>query len=465
MVGADASSPSALRSERGLLGAILLDARLVERVGEIVKKPDFQRPDHGTIYAAVQELAQHSSSHDIDIQAVADFLDRGNELERIGGVEYLGQLVDDAVAPANAMAFAHNVRDAALRRELLQLSQDMSDIAQNPGQQSAAEILDEIRNRVMRLDEHGIKGPGLRPIQEMLQPLMDEIEAQASGKKIPYIPTGFGDLDRYIMGLREQALLVLAGRPGMGKTALAMSMVANLCKRDPQAVVLVFSMEMAATELMTRLISTLSGVFHSKLTSTEGLTRTDWKRIGDAEQQLRDSGLHIDDTAGLTPDDLRSRVFRLNAEMGAQGKNIALIVVDYIQLMRAPGYKDNRVAEVSDISRSLKELAKNFNVPVLALSQLNRQVESRKPPEPNLSDLRESGSIEQDADLVMLIYDPSAYDKEKAKDEGTEGVVDIKIAKQRSGVTGTVKLYFDKRIVAYKNYLVPQHSDNDDIGQ
>lgn len=455
------ASPVALRSERALLGAVLLDARLVQPAREIIEPADFHRSDHGTIYKAVITLVERLSSHDIDTTAVVDELERSNELERVGGEEYLRQLINDAGASENAIAFAKNIRDASLRRELLGFSRDVADVVQAPGDKSGAELLEEVQRKVLDLDQRGLGDSYPRAAKEILVPLIDEIEKRSRGEEDPYIPTGLKDLDNIILGLQPQALLVLAARPGMGKTAMALSIVSNVCTQDPDMTVLMFSLEMSSQELMSRLVSTRSGVNHSRLRDSRSLTQANWKDIHSVQSGIQDSGLYIDDTPALTPENMHSRVFRMRTEASLRNSKLGLVVVDYIQLMRAPGYANNRVAEISDISRSLKEIARTFNVPVLALSQLNRQVESRRPPIPNLSDLRESGSIEQDADTVMLLYRQDEYEREKAEDAGTMGVTDIRIAKQRNGRTGNIQVFFDKDRVAYKDYL---NKDSDDIG-
>ena len=432
----------AARSERGVLGALILDSSKWFSVSEQLHQQDFVHESHRIILGVIQHAQEHGKP--MDAIALLEELDRRNQLEQIGGTEYINRLAGEAVAPQNLQVHAQNVRDAALRRKLLAASANISDWVQAPGDSDAQALLTKIQTHILEVEGEQ-QGDNPRSAAEVLESLIEQVEAVRRGEQELGISTGLIDLDKKIIGLIPGNLLIVAGRPGMGKTSLAMNIVEQVAVQSNQAV-LVFSMEMSHEELMLRMLSSYSGVDLARL-RTARLKEDEWPKVDRAKGVLELSQIHIDDRSGLTPSEMHARVHSFQTRMQAEKQRLGLIVVDYLQLMRVPGYENNRTAEVSEISRALKELARNFKVPVLAASQLNRSVERRELKIPLMADLRESGSIEQDADTVMLLYRPHYYDEEHENINEAK----LNIAKQRNGTTGTIDLHFDPTCTRFRN--------------
>ncbi len=433
--------PSSIQAEQALLGGLMLDNSSWDRIADLVSSADFFRPDHRLIFAAVQELSERSQPAD-PVTLSAHLASRG-ELADAGSTAYLSELVNDTPSAANVGNYARIIRERALLRRLIEVGNDIAGLAYRPEGRPIAELVDEAERRVFEIAERGQRrGSGFVRLSEVLTGTVERLDLlHQSPGAITGLPTGFNKLDEFTAGLQGGDLIIIAGRPSMGKTSLALNIAENaaLGARKSAAV---FSMEMSVEQLAFRMVSSLGRVDQSHLRNGR-FSDDDWPRINGAIQQMQEAPIYIDDTPAMTPTEVRARARRLQRERG-----LDLIVVDYLQLMRVAGASENRATEISEISRGLKALARELNVPIIALSQLNRSVESRTDKKPVMSDLRESGAIEQDADLILFIYRDEVYNSDSPR----KGIADIHIAKQRNGPIGEFPLTFLGRFTKFENY-------------
>ncbi|SDX59975.1 replicative DNA helicase [Marinobacter mobilis] len=444
--------PHSLEAEQAVLGGLMLDNRRFDEVSEIISSEDFYRQDHRLIFAAAERLA--GDSEPLDVVTLAEFLDRAGDIEDAGGLSYLAELAEKTPGAANIRAYAEIVRERAVLRKLIEVSGGIVDSAFNPQGRTSDELLDEAERQVFNIAESRNKqGTGPQSINPVLTKALGRIEELfESDGSITGLTSGFRDLDERTSGMQPSDLIIVAGRPSMGKTTFAMNLVENALLKTGEPI-LVFSMEMPADSIVMRMLSSLGRIDQTKVRSGK-LEEDDWPRLTSAVSLLKDKPLYIDDTAGLSPTEMRSRARRVARENGGK---LGLIMVDYLQLMRVPGNTEGRTAEISEISRSLKGIAKELNCPVVALSQLNRSLEQRPNKRPVNSDLRESGAIEQDADVIMFVYRDEVYNE----DTPDKGIAEIIIGKQRNGPIGTLRLAFIGKYTKFED-LAHGHGDYDD---
>jgi replicative DNA helicase len=439
--------PQSVGAEQSVLGGLLLDNTAWDRISDMVSETDFYRADHRLIFQHILLLIENNRP--ADVLTVAESLERSAKLEEAGGQAYLGSLSMNTPSAANIRRYAEIVRERAIMRQLAQAGTEIADSAYNPTGREAKDLIDEAEAKVFQIAEVGAKAKqGFVKIDPLLTETVERIDMLYSRENkddVIGLATGYVDLDRMTSGLQQGELIVIAARPSMGKTALAMNIVEHVALNLKKAAA-VFSMEMSGSQLTLRMIGSVGRVDQHKLRSGT-FEESEWPKLVDAVGKLNDSQIHIDDTAGLNALEVRSRARRLHRQCGG----LSLIVVDYLQLMSgtSSGREENRATEVAEISRSLKSLAKELKVPVIALSQLNRSVESRQDKRPMMSDLRESGAIEQDADLILFIYRDEVYNP---TNEASKGKAEIIVAKQRNGPTGPVMLTFLGRHTRFENY-------------
>jgi replicative DNA helicase len=442
--------PHSVEAEQSVIGGLLIDTQAWDQVGDTVTADDFYRPDHRMIFEAIGELVAESKP--IDAVTVSERLERRGKLADVGGLAYLSTLVRDTPTSANARAYAQIVRERALLRSLISAGNAIASSVFSDEGLSARDLVNQAEQRVFEIAERGARRTeGAQAVRTMLPALIDQIdEWHSNPDKLRGVATGFVDFDRRTGGLRGGDLVIVAGRPSMGKTTLAINMAENVAL-DPnvKGSVLIFSMEMPSEQLMTRMLSSVGGVPMQDIRSGR-ISDQDWVRITSATSQLAEARLFIDETPGLTPTELRARARRVKREHG-----LDLVVVDYLQLMQVAGTKENRATEISEISRGLKALAKELSVPVIALSQLNRSVEQRENKKPVMSDLRESGAIEQDADMILFIYREEVYDKNTPR----KGEADIDLAKHRNGETGYFTLTFQGQFTRFQNFMPQAYAE------
>ncbi|MES0874067.1 replicative DNA helicase [Sinimarinibacterium sp. HSW-8] len=432
--------PYSIEAEQSVLGGLMLDNRAWNEVADRLSPEDFYRQDHQLIYRAICE--QVGAGRPCDFVTLSEHLKARGQLDEVGGLAYLGSLANDTPSAANVLAYADIVRERAVLRGLVAVGGDIAELGFRADGRSYAELLDLAEQKVFALRsraEHARSSYHAMP--ELMQKLEEKIEfLRKNPGGLAGLSTGFVDLDAKTTGLHPGDLVIVAGRPSMGKTSFALNIAEHvvLYEKKPAAV---FSMEMPAEQLALRMLSSFARIPMGRLRSGE-LDDRDWDRLVSQGGLIREAPLYIDETGALSPLELRARARRIKARHG-----LGLIVVDYIQLMQVPGTKENRTNEISEISRSLKALAKELEVPVIALSQLNRGVEQRDNKRPRMADLRESGGIEQDADLVLFIYRDEVYNK----DSPDAGTAEIIIAKQRNGPLGTVKTAFLGEFTRFDN--------------
>ncbi len=434
--------PHSIEAEQSILGGLLLDNSKWDVVGDKVIEDDFYRQDHRLIYRVIARLA--NDGRPVDVVTVAEELERINELENAGGMAYLGELVEKTPSATNVRAYADIVHERAVLRRLIAVSGEISDSAFNTMGRTTTDLLDEAERKVFQISESrsGQEG-GPQFVNPVLTKTLERIdELFNSTESITGVTTGFKDLDEMTSGLQPSDLVIVAARPSMGKTAFAMNLVESVLIKAEKPV-LVFSMEMPADSILMRMISSLGQINQTRVRSGK-LEEDDWPRLTSAVSMLKDRPLYIDDTAGLSPTELRSRARRVAREIK---QDFGMIMIDYLQLMQVPGMNEGRTAEISEISRSLKALAKELNCPVVALSQLNRGLEQRTDKRPMNSDLRESGAIEQDADVIMFIYRDEYYNE----DSQDKGIAEIIIGKQRNGPVGKIKLSFQGQFTKFND--------------
>jgi len=434
--------PNSIQAEQSVLGALMLDNQTWDSIADKVGESDFYRKDHRLIFSTIEKLAEKQIP--FDVITISETLESIGELENAGGLSYLGLLAKDTPSAANIVTYANIVRDRSVLRQLIHVGTEISDSAFNTEGRETADLLENAEREVFKIAEQRQRGQGgFMPIRSLLAKAVDRIEIMFGQEgSITGASTGFTELDRLTSGLQPADLIIVAGRPSMGKTTIAMNMAENVAIKSGQPVA-VFSMEMPGDSLAMRMMSSLGRIDQHKV-RTGKLEDDDWPRLTSAMSLLAETKLFIDDTPALSPTEVRSRARRLTREHGQLG----LIVLDYLQLMQSPSSGDNRVQQISDISRSLKALAKELNVPVVALSQLNRNLEQRPNKRPVMSDLRESGAIEQDADLIIFVYRDEVYNE----DSPDKGIAEIIIGKQRNGPLGIVRLTFLGQYTRFENH-------------
>ncbi|MGI9219566.1 MAG: replicative DNA helicase [Woeseiaceae bacterium] len=440
--------PNSIEAEQSLLGGLMLDHKSWDKVADVVAASDFYRKDHRLIFAAIATLAE--AANPSDVVTVSECLENTGQLEEAGGLEYLATLANETPGAANARSYAKILRERSMLRSLITAGNEISGAAFATEGRSAAEIVDDAERMVFEIAESGARGKsGFKPLKEILPDAVDRIDLlHQSDGDITGISTGYTEFDKLTAGLQPGDLIIIAGRPSMGKTTLAVNIAENAAigSKVPTAI---YSMEMPAQQLAFRMISSLGRVDQTHL-RTGRFPDEDWSRINTAVQLMSEAPIFIDDTAGLSPTEIRARARRLQREHG-----LGLIVIDYLQLMAVPGNTENRATEISEISRSLKALAKELSVPVIALSQLNRSVEQRTDKRPVMSDLRESGAIEQDADMIAFIYREEVYNQDTPR----KGIADIAVAKQRNGPIGDFPLTFVGRYTKFENWVPDNYAD------
>jgi replicative DNA helicase len=434
--------PHSIESESSVLGGLLLDNAAWDRVNDLLTESDFYRYEHRMVFAAVGTLI--NAAKPADVITVFEQLQSQGKAEEIGGLAYLNSLAQYIPSAGNIRRYAEIVRERAILRKLASASDEISTNAFNPKGRPVAAILDDAEQKIFNIGEEGARiKQGFQGMDSLVVQLLDRVQQMAENPNdVTGVSSGFYDLDRLTAGFQAGDLIVLAARPSMGKTALAINIAEHVALNDGLPVA-VFSMEMGAAQLAVRVVGSIGRIDQSHLRNGR-LTDDEWPRLTEAIEKLRTISLHIDETAGLTSSELRASARRLARQHGKLG----LIVVDYLQLMSGSSDRENRATELGEISRGLKMLAKELQCPVMALSQLNRSVETRPDKRPMMSDLRESGAIEQDADIIMFIYRDEYYTKDACKEPG---VAEIIIAKQRNGPTGVVKLAFLKPITKFES--------------
>ena len=436
--------PHSLEAEQSVLGGLLIDNGAWDKIIDILKESDIYREDHRLIYRHIGQLI--AASKPADVITVFESLKSVNKADDIGGLEYLNALAQNVPSAANIRRYAELVRDRGILRKLIGVTEEISSAAFNTQGKPVSEVLDEAEAKVFSIAEEGSRGTqGFADIQSLLTQAVeriDELYSREGNSEVTGIPTGFTDLDRMTSGLQEGDLVIVAGRPSMGKTAFSINIGEHVAMETGMPV-LVFSMEMGGAQLAMRMLGSVGRLDQNRL-RTGRLNTEDWPRLTHAIQKLNDTQIYIDETPALTPVELRARARRQARMCGKLG----LIVVDYLQLMSSNSQGENRATEISEISRNLKGLAKELNCPVIALSQLNRSLEQRPNKRPIMSDLRESGAIEQDADLILFIYRDEVYNPDSA-DLGTAEII---VGKQRNGPIGHCRLTFLGQFTKFENF-------------
>jgi replicative DNA helicase len=434
--------PHSLEAEQAVLGGLLLSPRAWDAVADIVTEPDFYREDHRMIFRAIAQLSNDSKP--CDAVTVTEWFESHGMVDQVDGGSYIIQLASSTPSAANVRAYAEIVREKSILRQLIDVGSEITSGAFALEGRSSKELLEEAERLVFAIADQGQRsGSSYVSVQSAINEAIERIqELHEHEGEITGIPTGYKDFDKMTAGLQDSDLVIVAGRPAMGKTTFAMNIAEHAAIKSQKAVA-VFSMEMSAVQLVMRLFSSLGQIDQTRL-RTGNLDELDWPKLTTAMTFLHKSKIFIDETASLSPAELRARARRLKRE-----HDIGLIVVDYLQLMAVPGSKENRATEIAEISRSLKAIAKELHLPVIALSQLNRALEQRPDKRPVMADLRESGSIEQDADLIVFIYRDEVYHKDK---EDNKGKAEIIIGKHRNGPTGKVELLFQGQWLQFVNY-------------
>jgi replicative DNA helicase len=436
--------PHSIEAEQSVLGGLLLDNQAWDRMGDLVADTDFYRDEHRRIFRQIRLLLENGKP--ADVVTVAEALDGLGEGERTGGLAYLGELAANTPSAANIKRYAEIVRERAVLRQLAATADEIAANALNPLGRDAESILDEAEARIFAIAEAGASHSDgfvhINPLLTQVVERIQELHDRENPSDITGVPTGFADLDQKTSGFQPGDLIIVAGRPSMGKTAFALNIAENVAV-DSGLPVGVFSMEMGGTQLAMRMLASI-GRLDSHRVRTGRLNDDEWARLSFALGKLHEAPIYIDETGGLTPGNLRARARRLARQYGGK---LGLLVIDYIQLMSTNRQGENRATEVSEISRSIKSLAKELQVPIVALSQLSRKVEERNDKRPMMSDLRESGAIEQDADVILMMYRDEYYKPESPD----KGIAEVIIGKQRNGPTGTVRLAFLGEYTRFEN--------------
>ena len=438
--------------ERAVLGGLMLETERYDNVRLVISHADFQGKDHQSIFESMGDLV--NAGKPLDPITVADRLDSKNLLTRAGGKNYLIELASSSPSAANLETYAELIRQKSISRKLMKVNSEIAELIVNPQGKDASGLLDEAESKIFSLnDEAERTSTNIQTLENLIEKSIDRLnELSQSGSSLIGFSSGFKDLNKQTQGLQRGDLIVVAGRPSMGKTSFAMNIAENfLLNEDVKGGVLVFSLEMPGESLTTRLLASHAKINQQNVRSAS-LSNEELKRFMDSSSKLRELPLYIDDSSLLSPMELRARARRVSRQ---EEHGLSLIVVDYLQLMQLPGSTENRVNQISEISRSLKALAKELNVPVIALSQLNRAVEQRPNKRPMMADLRDSGAIEQDADLILFIYRDEVYNEDS--EEGNKA--EIIIGKQRNGPIGTVNLSFLKEFTRFEDFAVDSYFD------
>ncbi|WCG83741.1 replicative DNA helicase [Pectobacterium sp. A5351] len=443
--------PQSVSAEQSVLGALMLDNERWDIVAERVTANDFFNRAHQLIFAEMQNLLDMGKP--IDLITLSESLELQGSLESAGGFAYLAELAKNTPSVLNINAYAEIVRERAVVREMISVANKIADAGYDPQGRSSEDLLDMAESLVFQIAENrASKDEGPKNIERILEDTVSRIEQlyQRPHDGVTGVSTGYQDLDKKTAGLQKSDLIIVAARPSMGKTTFAMNLCENAAMMQDKPV-LIFSLEMPAEQIMMRMLASISRVDQTRI-RTGQLDDEDWARISSSMGLLlQKKNMYIDDSSGLTPTEVRARARRVFREHDG----LSLIMIDYLQLMRVPSLSDNRTLEIAEISRSLKALAKELQVPVVALSQLNRSLEQRADKRPVNSDLRESGSIEQDADLIMFIYRDEVYHE----NSDLKGIAEIILGKQRNGPIGTVRLTFNGQWSRFDNYAGPQYDD------
>ena len=436
--------PHSIESEQSVLGGLLLDNAAWDRIADFVSHDDFYRYDHRIIFQHIVKLI--NSSRPADVITVFEALTNSGKADEVGGVAYLNALAQNTPSAANIRRYAEIVRDRGVLRKLITVADEISGNAFNPQGKEVKQMLDEAESKIFSIAEEGSRGAqGFQEIQPLLTQVVeriDELYSRDNTSDITGVPTGFADLDRMTSGLKPGDLVIVAGRPSMGKTAFSVNIGENVAI-EAGLPVAIFSMEMGGAQLAMRMLGSVGQLDQHRL-RTGRLNDEDWPRLTHAIQKMNDAQVFIDETPALNPIEMRARARRLARQCGKLG----LIIVDYLQLMQGSKPGDNRASEISEISRSLKGLAKELGCPVIALSQLNRSLEQRPNKRPVMSDLRESGAIEQDADVIIFLYRDEVYNP----DSPDKGTAEIIIGKQRNGPIGAIRVTWMGMYTKFGNY-------------
>lgn len=436
--------PHSIEAEQSVLGGLLLDNSAWDRIADFLTEDDFYRYDHRIIFQHIVKLI--NATRPADVITVFEGLGTTGKAEEVGGLTYLNALAQNTPSAANIRRYAEIVRDRSVLRRLITVADEIATQALNPQGKEVKQLLDEAESKIFAIAEEGARGAqgwlSIQPLLTQVVERIDELYNRDNQNDITGVPTGFIDLDRMTSGLQPGDLVIVAGRPSMGKTAFSLNIGENVAI-DSGLPVAVFSMEMGGAQLAMRMLGSVGRLDQSRLRIGK-LNDEDWPRLTHAIQKMNDAQLYIDETPGLNPIELRARARRLSRQCGKLG----LIIIDYLQLMSGSSPGENRATEISEISRNLKGLAKELGCPVIALSQLNRSLEQRPNKRPVMSDLRESGAIEQDADVILFIYRDQVYNP----DSPDKGTAEIIIGKQRNGPIGTVRLTFLGEYTKFDNY-------------
>ena len=439
--------PHSIEAEQSLLGALLLDNQAFDRVADLIVGEDFYRDDHRRIWRHIARLIENNRP--ADVVTVSESIDASEDKDKTGGPAYLGALAQNTPSALNIRRYAELVRERSVQRRLAHVATDIAESALNPVGKEVAQLLDEAESRIFEIAETGArKDQGLLEIKPVLARVFERIDHlyhRDNPSDITGVPTGYAKLDEMTSGLQGGDLIIVAGRPSMGKTALALNFAEHVAV-DNGLPVAIFSMEMSSTQLAMRMLGSIARVDQHRM-RTGRLNDKEWGELSEAMGKLHEAPIYIDEAGALTALEVRARARRLKRQYSKLG----LIVIDYIQLMAASSQGENRATEISEISRSLKAMAKELDVPVVALSQLNRALEQRPNKRPQMADLRESGAIEQDADLILAIYRDEVYNPESAE----KGTAEINVLKQRNGPIGAVKLTFLGQHTRFENYQDP----------
>lgn len=434
--------PQNLEAEQSILGGILLDNQALNAALEVLTQTDFYSDAHRKIFASIVDLSNRNEP--ADLITLSNILKDQKKLDQVGGISYLASLVDNVGSAANIAYYAKIVKEKSIMRRMIEAATEILNNSYDVGM-DVDQMLDQAEHAIFEISENKIR-PSFSPMREILKSSFQTIERLYANKElITGVATGFDNLDDITSGLQKSDLIIVAGRPSMGKTAFALNIAQNAALQTGVPVA-IFSLEMAKEQLVMRMLAAEARVDSQRLRKGF-LGETDWPKLTGAAGRLSDAPIYIDDTPAITVIEMKAKARRLMAENG-----LGLIVIDYLQLMRGSAYKDSREQEISEISRSLKALAKELSVPVIALSQLNRKVEDRTNRRPMMADLRESGAIEQDADVIAFIYRDEVYNK--SEDNPEKGIAEIIIGKQRNGPTGIVKLAFQEKYTRFENLSI-----------
>ena len=439
--------PHSIEAEQSLIGGLLLDNTAWDRIADVVAQGDFYRDDHRRIFGHIRRLIE--AARPADVVTVYESIEKSNEVDQTGGMAYLGEIANATPSAANIRRYAEIVHERAVLRKLVAVGDEIAASALNPAGREAKQLLDEAEQKVFEIAEAGARSvQGFVPITPLLGQVVDRIQQlyeRDDPSAITGVATGFYRLDEMTSGLQPGDMIVVAGRPSMGKTAFALNIAEHvgITLRLPVAI---FSLEMSGPQIAMRMLSSVGRLDQQK-TRNGRLNDDDWDKMTNALGKIHDAPIHVDETGAINATDLRARARRLHRQCGKLG----LIVIDYLQLMTSTNDRENRATEISEISRSIKALAKELQVPIIALSQLSRKVEERNDKRPLMSDLRESGAIEQDADIILMMYREEYY----KQDTSEKGIAEVIIGKHRNGPTGTVKLTFLGEYTKFQNFAAP----------